>query len=1479
MLEPLPIEPAPSTTAVVPSNVHDIDTSERESSSTEIVFETPEQQIHSLARQATSQSLRANPTSLFSGSSDARLNPDSPGFNAREWTKAFYNARTKALGGTSTATAGLAFKNLNVYGNAPSANYQPTIGDAAYAALDLMSHLIGKKKANRIDILRDVEGVVNSGEMVCVLGPPGSGCSTLLKTISGETYGFQVHSDSVLNYQGLSADEIRTRYRGEAIYTAETDNHFPKLTVGETLYFAARARCPREIKEEFKHEYAVHTRNVVMAMLGISHTMNTRVGNDYIRGVSGGERKRVSIAEAVLSYSPWQCWDNSTRGLDSANAIELCRTLRTQSEVFGNCAFVAIYQAPQEAYDLFDKVSVLYEGRQIFFGKTTEAKGYFENLGYMCPDQQTTPDFLTSMTSAAERTVRPDWKGKTPPRSAEEFYQAWKESEHRQLLLNKIHQFEAEYPIGGKHSESFQASRAIQKSKSQRTKSPFTLSIRSQLSLNLWRAWRLLVSDPWMTITLLLTNFFEAIIVASIFYNLSPDSSSIEKRNLLIFFTIMINGLGSLLEVLTLYEKRKVIEKHGRYALYHPSVEAVSSIVMDLPYKLVNSLIVNSTLYFMCNLRREPGPFFFFLLMNTILTITMSNMFRLIASVTTTLSQALAPGAIVLLAVAIYSGFAIPQGYINEWIGWLRWINPIFYVFESLALNEFVGRQFPCSSFLPSGQGYDSVPANATVCDMEGSLAGETFVDGARYIRVAYRFVNSHRWRNFGILIALAIFFLICHLVSVEKITSERSKGEVLIFPRKVLQKKAKQGNDEESGGSGTRSTLEKTATQSERVGGIARQTSIFHWQNICYELDIKGEKRTILDHVDGWVKPGTLTALMGVSGAGKTTLLDALACRITMGVVTGQALVDGLPRDLSFQRKTGYATQQDLHLHTATVREALSFSALLRQPDSYSRQEKLDYVDEVIRLVDLTDCADAVIGTLGEGLNVEQRKRLTIGVELAARPQLLLFLDEPTSGLDSQTSWAICDLMEKLTNNGQAILCTIHQPSAALFQRFDRLLLLAKGGRTVYFGPIGRNSKVLIDYFQRNGADLFDRGDGVHRNPAEYMLEMIGAAPNSKQTDKDWPATWRSSPEYQEVHQELARLGSVHTSKKAESTPGGPAQSSQHHNEFAAGLGSQIHLVTKRVFQQYWRTPGYILSKTVLTAGSALFIGLSQVNAEMTARGLFTQMLLIFIFLIIFGQIIEQAMPMFVSQRTLYEARERPAKAYSWVAFLFGTMIVELAWNSLMAVFSFLFWYFPLGLYHNAEHTDSVHSRGITVFLNIWVFFMFSSTFGSMIIAGIDTAEVAGGVVNLFFIMMFAFAGVLAAPSQLPGFWIFMYRVNPFTYIVEALVATCLADAPVHCQDNELVQFEAPSGLTCGEYVEDFISSAGGYLVDRNTSSCSFCPVSESNVFLETTGLGFDHRWRNFGLVWAYCVFNICATAGLYWLMRVPKSRGRNKA
>lgn len=374
-------------------------------------------------------------------------------------------------------------------------------------------------------------------------------------------------------------------------------------------------------------------------------------------------------------------------------------------------------------------------------------------------------------------------------------------------------------------------------------------------------------------------------------------------------------------------------------------------------------------------------------------------------------------------------------------------------------LNEFVGRQFPCDEFVPAGPNYTQLPQTAMACAAKGARPGEAFVDGATYVQEAFGYVNSHKWRNIGIQIAFVIGLCAAHLVVSEIVAAARSKGEVLVFKRGALKSKEDSvlvADEEHQIQPGRRSQL--TDEKEAKTANVEKQTSILHWQDVSYTVKTGDGERVILDHVDGWVKPGTLTALMGVSGAGKTTLLDVLASRVTVGVVTGDILVDAAPRDESFQRKTGYVQQQDLHLPTATVRETLQFSALLRQPSRYSKAEKLAYVDEVLNMLDMQYCADAVVGVPGEGLNVEQRKRLTIGVELAARPALLLFLDEPTSGLDSQTSWSICDLLTKLSRSGQAVLCTIHQPSAILFQRFDRLLLLAKGTELLqyYLLPAG---------------------------------------------------------------------------------------------------------------------------------------------------------------------------------------------------------------------------------------------------------------------------------------------------------------------------------------------------------------------------------------------------------------------------------------
>ena len=507
-------------------------------------------------------------------------------------------------------------------------------------------------------------------------------------------------------------------------------------------------------------------------------------------------------------------------------------------------------------------------------------------------------------------------------------------------------------------------------------------------------------------------------------------------------------------------------------------------------------------------------------------------------------------------------------------------------------------------------------------------------------------------------------------------------------------------------------------------------------------------------------------------------------------------------------------------------------------------------------------------------GLNVEQRKRLTIGVELAAKPQLLLFLDEPTSGLDSQTSWSILDLIETLTKHGQAILCTIHQPSAMLFQRFDRLLFLAKGGKTVYFGDIGTNSSTLSNYFEKNGAQKLP----AEANPAEWMLDVIGAAPGSH-SDIDWPAVWRDSPERQSVKNHLGELKTTLQQKPVDSSQADPGS----YNEFAAPFSAQLYECLLRVFSQYWRTPIYIYSKAALCILSALYIGFSFFQANNSQQGLQNQMFSVFMLMTIFGNLVQQIMPNFCTQRSLYEARERPSKAYSWQAFMTANIIVELPWNALMAVFIYVCWYYPIGLYRNAvESPQSVEERGGLMFLLILSFLLFTSTFAHMMIAGIELAETGGNLANLLFSLCLIFCGVLATPQDMPGFWIFMYRVSPFTYLVSGMLSTGVSGAKAVCENVEFLSFNPPPGQTCIQYMQDYIvmagkgdPSAGGYLSNPDaTSDCSFCSMSKTDSFLARVNSFYGDAWRNFGLMWVFIAFNIAGAVFIYWLARVPKSK-----
>ncbi|KAM5517453.1 ABC transporter [Fusarium oxysporum f. sp. phaseoli] len=1428
--------------------------------------------IGRIARQVTQTSNRhpehgTNTNNAINPQKGSNLDPFSPAFDVKAWTRAFIDVFDADPNAAPHRTVGIAYRDLSVCGSSTGSQYQKTVGNILLSTVtSLFGQLTGRAK-NQVKILDGFEGKVEPGEMLLVLGPPGSGCSTLLKTLAGRKEGLEVSKESHISYRGIDPDDMHTRFRGDIMYNAELDVHLPALTVGDTLEFAARARVPSIVPGGFSpKQFARILRDVTMAMFRITHTINSKVGNDYIRGVSGGERKRVSIAEAALVRAKLQCWDNSTRGLDSDNAISFCETLRVQADIMDIAAVVAIYQAPQSAYDVFDNVTVLYEGRQIFFGPTKDARRYFESLGFESPERQTTADFLTSMTSPHERRIRPGWESQVP-RTAAEFATRWQESSERKALLAQLAAYDQDHPRE-ERLQHFSASHKAERSKAQRLKSPYTIPYLRQVQLCLWRSWKRLVADPGFTIAQLLFNLVMGFVLGSMFYKLRDDTSSLYYRGGLIFFAMLFNAFASELEVLTLYAQRPVVEKHNQYALYHQSAEAIASYVMELPYKTTNTIVFNLILYFLAQLRQDAGAFFFFVLTAYLILLTMSGVYRTVACITRTSHQAMVPSTILTLGLMLYSGFAIPVDSMRGWARWINYINPLAYGFEALMVNEMHGRQFPCASIVPSGPEYSHLTSSQSTCAVVGAVPGATTVNGDRYLGDTYQYYYAHKWRNIGILFGYTIFFFFTYVLSAEYARPAPSRGEILVFRRGASSPTKQHQNDEELQSTGhqlvekpsTPSMPQSTPSSKQPAPSVCGK-SVFHWEDICYDITIKGKERRILDHVDGWVQPGVTTVLMGASGAGKTTLLDTLAGRISVGVLSGDTLVNGIPTGRSFPHQIGYVQQQDLHLNTMTVREALEFSAVLRQSDSIPREEKLAYIDEVISVLEMSEYIDAVIGVPGEGLNVEQRKRLTIGIELAARPQLLIFFDEPTSGLDSQTSWAICDLIEKLARSGQAVLCTIHQPSAMLFARFDRLLLLQPGGKTVYFGEIGDNSRTMIDYLERNGASPCP----PEANPAEWMLKTTLPSADGPQ----WFDVWQASPEYSDMKQELIRLRSMEPAANSDALS---SANTSHEGEFIVSFTTQLREAFLRMAKHFWRSPVYIWSKLSVTILFSLFIGFSF-HADNSLQGLQNQLYSVFMCVLIFNPFNKQIMPMFVPLRALYEVRERPSRIYRWTTFILSHVLIELIWNTLAAAIFFFCWYYPAGFVRNTT-SDDIHIRGFTVFLFLWQLILWISTFSQLAICAIETADLAGVPASLVSVLCMAFCGVGVAQTDLPSIWRdFMYHVSPMTYLVSGALTTSLHGSNVTCISTEIVRVPGREGLDCSSFLAAFVEQAGGYLINpESRGECQYCPMATTDQYLLQFSMKYDERWRNFGIGWAYIIFNIAATCGLYWLARVPR-------
>lgn len=859
-----------------------------------------------LQRIFTTHSNRIDRTMSIAQMGDPKVDPSNEAFDLSKFLKFFrHNLEGE---GIEMKKVSVVYKNLNVFGSGKALQLQKTVADLFLAPFRAREYF---GKSDRKQILHSFDGIIKSGELCVVLGRPGSGCSTLLKALTGELHGLET-DESVIHYNGITQKKMIKEFKGETVYNQEVDKHFPHLTVGQTLEHAAALRTPSNRPMDMSREdFSKFITQVVMAVLGLSHTYNTKVGNDFVRGVSGGERKRVSVAEMLLAGAPFASWDNSTRGLDSATALKFVQALRVGSDLSGGSAAVAIYQASQSVYDNFDKAAVLYEGRQIYFGPADMAKAYFERQGWYCPPRQTTGDFLTAVTNPSERQPKEGMENKVP-RTPEDFEKYWRDSQEYKNLLEEIKDFEKEYPIDQHETlHQLRQQKNYIQAKHARPKSPYLVSVPMQVRLNTRRAYQRIWGDIASTATQAGLNIVMALIVGSIYFGHSQGTSSFQGRGAVIFLAVLFNALTSIGEISGLYAQRPIVEKHNSYAFYHPATEAIAGIVADIPVKFVQAVVFNTVLYFLAQLRYTAGQFFLFFLVTYIATFVMAAIFRTTAAVTKTASQAMTGAGILVLALVIYTGFVIRIPQMPVYFGWIRWINPVFYAFEILLANEFHGVNFPCDQFVPSGPGY-AQQGNNFICSTQGSVAGQTFVSGDAYLAEAYAYSWSHVWRNFGILCGFLIFFMVTYFIAVEINSSTSNTAEQLVFQRghvpAYLQKNGNKKAADEEKNSGDATAEEGGAGD---VSAIEEQKGIFTWRDVVYDIEIKGEPRRLLDHVSGFVKPGSMTALMGVSGAGKTTLLDALAQRTTMGVITGDMLVNGKPLDPAFQRSTGYVQQQ----------------------------------------------------------------------------------------------------------------------------------------------------------------------------------------------------------------------------------------------------------------------------------------------------------------------------------------------------------------------------------------------------------------------------------------------------------------------------------------------------------------------------------------------------------------------------------------
>lgn len=879
------------------------------------------------------------------------------------------------------------------------------------------------------------------GSVMAIMGGSGSGKTTLLNVLASKIgSGLKVDGEIhfVLENEELNENDTNMTY------LPQEDVLSARLTCRETLLIAAdlKLRAGKAEKARIVEQ--------LLTELGLRDCASTIVGDNKNRGLSGGEKRRLSIASQLIANPSIMFLDEPTTGLDAYSAFLLVRTLKKLAQDGGRSFIISIHQPRSDILFLLDYLCILSKGSVAFCDKMCNTIPYFASLGYSTPEMVNPADYFIDISSVDGRT---DTSKKITQERLDELILFWR-----------------------KYESEFINYEPIDSSKDILVRNlAASVSFWEQVIVQTKRNYKLNTSD-YVT---LCATFLEPAIIGAVggWIFFKPNSNTIEGSRTVtasLYASVILQCYLYLLfdtyrlceQDIALYDRERA---EGTVTpLSFVTARKLSLIISD---DFMMILIFSSITYFMFGLEANANKFFLYFAVVFLVQLSCSGMALLSAAVSRDFSKASLVGNLSFTFLSLSCGFFVNAKYMPVYVRWTKYISFTWYAYGALLSSNFTDQL--CETD-----------------DLEKCM-GNQILDNLGFPR---------HWRNVP-LVVLFCFAIGYHFAAL--VMFYFNKVDISLQSKAKSEKnKTKRKSSDLSAGSTdleSRSTYNSniTVTLQDLFLSVDQRNVSHNWKKGL----IQHSTKNILESVNAVFKPGMINAIMGPSGSGKSSLLNLICGRLRSSIfakfeVNGAIMFnDTQISKKMFKKVCSFVPQDDDHLlESLTVRETFKFAAALRLHHLTS-EERTTKIKELIRALGLTHCENNVVGgEFMKGISGGERRRVTMGIQLLNDSPIVL-LDEPTSGLDSFVSATILEILENLCfQYGKTIIITIHQPRSELFKRFGNVLLLAKSGRVAFNG----SPNDMIAHFSKMGFVCPE-----FTNVADFFLDITSINTQNEQNEK----------------------------------------------------------------------------------------------------------------------------------------------------------------------------------------------------------------------------------------------------------------------------------------------------------------------------------------------------------------------------------------